>query len=109
MLSPLGSWTKKVWVWVPLLGNATRTSPAGTEYCFWSKWISSAITVRLGLAGAVGVELEPPPPPQAARARAGTRAKRQRRRRDIARSDVTGRHVAHTGAGSIDRRGRGCR
>src|SRR6476661_408750 len=43
------------------------------------------MTVRFGLAGAVGVELEPPPPPpQAARARAGTSAKRQRRRDDIA-------------------------
>src|SRR5690242_14272112 len=107
MSSPFESCTISVWVWVPWFGYATLTSPLATEYCFWSTWISSAMTVRFGLAGAVGVELdEPPPPPQAARARAGTRAKRQARRDVIAAPDATGRHPPDTGAGSIDGRGR---
>src|SRR3954462_15964106 len=101
MSSPEGLWTMRVCVCVPSFGYANRTSPAGTEYSFLSKWISSAITVRLALAGAVGVELDHPPPPRAARARAGPRARRQWRR-DIAAADAT-RHTCRSHDHRYDR------
>src|SRR5215211_6502802 len=104
MRSPLGSCTTNVWVWVPWFGYATRTSPLGTEYAFWSNLISSAMTVRFGLAGTVAVELEPPPPPHAARASAGTTTKTTGYGR-MAGANATVRRGRATSADSIEWRG----